>query len=72
MKSIPFNETRKGSLVFKLVPGGAGQIILTVDSKIPLEIEFPILQNGMTPYSGMNLNQAPSTTIYVPPSIGPP
>lgn len=51
--------------------GGAIQTILTVEKNLALDTFSPILQWGTIPYSGMYLNQAPETSIAVPPFVRP-
>lgn len=51
--------------------GGAIHTILTVEKNWALETLSPILQWGTIPYSGMYLNQAPETSILVPPLVNP-
>lgn len=51
--------------------GGVLQTILTVEKNLALMTFGPILQWGTIPYSGMYLNQAPETSIGVPPLVKP-
>ena len=51
--------------------GGAMHTILTVEKNLALDTFSPILQWGTIPYSGMYLNQAPDTSIAVPPLVNP-
>lgn len=51
--------------------GGVTHTILTVEKNLALVILSPILQWGTIPYSGMYLNHAPDTSIFVPPLVSP-